>query len=58
MHREWGSARGREFIDYVAELQASGIPLAWLAEELDVPATALYQQLHRTRGTLTAKDAS
>jgi hypothetical protein len=59
LHREWGSARGREFLAYVAKLQKNGVPLAWLADQLDIPVNALYQQLHRIRGAvLTEKDAS
>lgn len=45
--REWSSPDGQEFLAYVEELRNQGVAVAWVADELDLIPSVLYDLLNR-----------
>ena len=46
---DWASKEGQQFLRYVEELTATGVPPAWLATELGLDPARLYAVLARYR---------
>lgn len=46
---QWASPQGQRFLAYMVELTGRGIPLAWLAKQLDMDPRQLYVALGRYR---------
>ena len=46
---DWASPEGREFLEYVTGLADKGIPITWLAENLDIDGHRLYATVTRYR---------
>lgn len=48
---DWNSEQGKAFICEASRLIHEGVPISWIAEAVNLPPGALYNLLHRTKGT-------
>jgi DNA invertase Pin-like site-specific DNA recombinase len=47
--KDWDTPEGRKFCKFVRELRDQGVPVAWVAAQLGLSPTQLYNLLNRSK---------